>query len=64
MDLLMGIKGLDFESAWKNRQTVEIENVAVQLISRDDLISAKLEAGRPQDLIDAKNLRQSRKKTD
>ena len=59
IDLLMGVKGLIFQDAWDRRDVVKIEGLAINLISRVDLIDAKLEAGRPQDLMDAKTLRQS-----
>lgn len=62
IDILMGIDGVAFDDAWQNRVTVDFAGLAVHFISRDDLIAAKLAAGRPQDLIDASNLAKSRKK--
>lgn len=53
VDILMGIPGLQFEDAWKNRVVVDFDSVTVNFISRKDLIKAKRAAGRPQDLIDA-----------
>lgn len=61
VDLIMGLTGIRFEEAWANRIEMELGGVKVPVISRDDLINAKLEAGRPQDLIDAKTLRKSRR---
>ena len=60
IDILMSIKGLEFNDAWTRREVVCIADININLISRSDLIDAKLEAGRPQDLIDAKALRQSK----
>ena len=57
VDVLMDVPGVDFEQAWNRRGTVEIDGVAMQFISRPDLIRAKEAAGRPQDLLDLANLR-------
>ena len=59
VDVLMSAKGLDFEKAWSRKEVVEIDGVQVNVIARSDLINNKLEVGRPQDLIDAKALKQS-----
>ena len=56
VDILMGIPGLDFEAAWKRREETDVDCLSVPFISREDLITAKLASGRPQDLIDAQNL--------
>ena len=53
VDVLMGIPGLDFTSAWKNRIEIDFDGLTVPLISRPDLIKIKNASGRPQDLIDA-----------
>jgi hypothetical protein len=53
---MMGIPGLDFETAWKNRVEVEFDDLSVTFISKEDLIAAKRASGRPQDLIDADTL--------
>lgn len=62
IDILMSVKGLTFEQAWKNHLVVDIDGVKTNLISRSDLINVKLECGRPQDLIDAAALKKSQKK--
>lgn len=62
VDILPAIPGVDFESAWDRRAEMEIDpdnGLRVPVISRRDLIAAKLAAARPQDLIDAEALRQS-----
>lgn len=62
VDILPAIPGVDFESAWNRRADMEIDpdnGLRVPVISRRDLIAAKLAAARPQDLIDAEALRQS-----
>ena len=59
VDILMGIPGVEFRAAWERRLEVDFDGLQVPFISHEDLISAKLAAGRPQDLIDVKALRKS-----
>ncbi len=58
VDILMRIPGLQFEDAWEKRVVVHFSDLPVNFISRQDLITAKLTSGRPQDLIDADILSQ------
>jgi len=53
VDILMGIPGLEFDSAWQHRVEVNFDDLIVRFVSREDLIQAKRASGRPQDLIDA-----------
>jgi len=53
VDILMGIPGIQFDEAWERRNQVIFDQLPVNFISRDDLITAKRAAGRPQDIIDA-----------
>jgi predicted nucleotidyltransferase len=53
VDILMGVPGGDFESAWQNRNEVDFDGLTVYFISRQDLIAIKKTSGRQQDLIDA-----------
>lgn len=62
VDILMGIPGVDFESAWKNRAVVDFDGLSVIFISRQDLIQAKIVSGRPQDLLDVQMLADVEKK--
>ena len=58
VDILPTIKGVDFKKAWERRVVQEIESgLSVPFISRDDLLVAKLSAGRPEDLADVAALR-------
>jgi hypothetical protein len=53
IDILSEIPGITFSAAWKNRVTAVIDvtsGLNAHFISRDDLIAAKLAAGRPRDL--------------
>ena len=60
VDILAKIPGVVFNAAWKNRVTVtldEPQGITAQVISRDDLIAAKLASDRPQDLADVEAIR-------
>ena len=59
VDILMGITGITFSAAWKNRHEVKIDGVDVCFIGLQDLIIAKEASGRPQDLLDVVNLRKA-----
>ncbi|MDZ7699080.1 MAG: nucleotidyltransferase [Deltaproteobacteria bacterium] len=59
IDIMMSIPGIDFESAWHNREIVELDDIRIPFISKSDLIVAKKAGGRPQDDIDLKKLEDS-----
>jgi len=62
VDILTEIPGVDFDRAWANRVEGIIDHEAglvAPFISRNDLIAAKLAAGRPQDIADVAALRQA-----
>ncbi len=60
VDIMPKITGVEFEEAWSRRVHVQIDdNLSVPFISRQDLLVAKLAAGRAQDLIDVDALRES-----
>jgi hypothetical protein len=59
VDIMMSIPGVDFEKAWKNRESVELDNLKIPFISRLDLIRAKEASGRPQDKIDIDRLKEA-----
>jgi len=64
VDILSEIPGVDFESAWERRLEDVIDTASglkANFISRDDLIAAKLAAGRPQDLADVDAIRNAAK---
>lgn len=56
VDILQKVDGVEFDEVVRRQLVVEWHGVSVRLISREDLILAKLAAGRPQDLVDAANL--------
>jgi len=52
-DILPDLPGVDFEAAWERRVEGVLDaatGLKAFFISKDDLIAAKLAAGRPQDL--------------
>jgi hypothetical protein len=61
IDILMSLKGLDFEGSWANRVEAEFGDVATRFLSPQDLVINKRIAGRPQDLMDVENLLLSEK---
>ena len=55
IDILSELPGVDFDAAWERRVEGVIDAAAglkAFFISKDDLIAAKIAAGRPQDLAD------------
>lgn len=57
IDVLMSLEGVRFATAWKNRVVGDFAGIAVPVLSRSDLIRAKLASARPQDLLDVSVLR-------
>ena len=52
---------IPFEDLWSRSTNVPIDTVSIRIASLTDLIHLKRLAGRPQDLIDIKNLEQIQK---
>jgi hypothetical protein len=62
VDILPGIDGVDFDRAWENRVEGIIDpasGLTAHFISRADLMTSKVAAGRPQDLADVEALRKT-----
>jgi hypothetical protein len=60
VDIMPKIMGVEFEDAWQRRVNVAIDDtLTVPFISREDLLAAKISAGRAQDLADVAALRDS-----
>ncbi len=57
IDLLTKVKGATFANAWKNKFDVNLNDLKIHFISKNDLRKLKKSAGRPQDLIDLENLK-------
>ena len=56
IDLLTSISGVGFDQAWGNRMTVELDELTVPVIGREDLLANKGACGRPKDLADVEAL--------
>ena len=55
VDILSEIPGVDFDAAWEKRVDGVIDRASgltAHFISGDDLVAAKIAAGRPQDIAD------------
>jgi len=52
VDFFNSIKGLDFESAWRNRTEGELFGSKVCYLSLADFVKSKRAAGRNKDLVD------------
>ena len=62
IEILMAIQGVEFALAWTRRVEVVIDPqtaLTAPVISREDLIAAKLAAARSQDLADVDAIRQA-----
>lgn len=56
IDLITSIDGVEFETGWKNRMSVKVEDVPVECIGLTDLIANKRATGRSKDKADLKRL--------
>src|SRR5262245_13555749 len=59
IDVMMSVKGLSFDDAWENRMEVDYHGTTMCVVSKEDLLKAKLASGRNKDLRDADGLRES-----
>lgn len=55
IDLMVQIKGLDFQSCYDKSIVFKEEDLEIRTINKEDLIKAKKSAGRPKDLNDLEN---------
>jgi hypothetical protein len=64
VDILTTVPGVEFDEAWPRRIEAVVDpasGLKASFISREDLIAAKLAAGRPQDLADVDAIRKAHK---
>lgn len=61
IDLVTSISGVEFESAWKNRETGKYGGNVCYFISKEDLIKNKRAVGRKQDIADLAILEKPKK---
>lgn len=52
IEILTTVTGIDFDEAWPDRQTFELEGRSIPCIGRRALLANKRAAGRPKDLAD------------
>jgi len=52
IDIITSVSGVEFDAAWPNRVSVDLDGVRVPFIGRDDLITNKRATGRAKDLAD------------
>jgi len=56
IDIMVAVKGLNFEECYKNAVYFEEDGLMVRTIYINDLISAKKASGRAKDINDLENL--------
>ncbi|NQT60369.1 MAG: nucleotidyltransferase [Bacteroidetes bacterium] len=56
IDLLTSIDGLNFQQAWKHRVCVDIQDMTINFISRNDLLTNKRATARTRDIADIEEL--------
>jgi hypothetical protein len=59
IDVMMGLPGVRFETAWKRRTKSSYGDVPINILHKNDLLKSKRFAGRPQDLLDVSALANS-----
>lgn len=57
IDILTSISGVEFDAAWPNRLTTDLNGIQALIIGREDLLHNKVATGRPKDLLDVEILR-------
>jgi hypothetical protein len=62
IDIMMSIDGVEFADAWPNRLEGDFDGIPATFIGRDDLLTAKQAANRPQDVLDINSIRTPRLK--
>ena len=56
IDILTSIDGVEFDTAWPDREEIEVEGIELPVLGRRDFIANKRALGRPQDLADVARL--------
>jgi len=49
IDILTGIDGVGFDEAWQNKVSISIDDLRVDVLSKEDLLRNKLATGRDKD---------------
>lgn len=53
IDIITQIDGVEFDEAWKDRKSVEIQGLQIPIIGKSQLLINKKSTGRPKDRNDA-----------
>ena len=56
IDLLTSIDGVNFDQAWANKTTANLDGIPVAVIGKAELIANKHATGRAQDLADLEKI--------
>ena len=56
IDLMTEISGVDFDDAWSERVSAQLDGIDVGFLSREHLLANKRASGRPKDLADLDKL--------
>ena len=56
IDIIMGVAGITFESAYKNKSCSTYDGEPINILGKEDLIKTKKATGRAQDMLDVENL--------
>ena len=62
IDILTDLETLDFETCYSQREMTNLDGLDIAFLDFDNLIKSKLAAGRPQDKVDAKKLKERKSK--
>jgi len=60
IDIITHIDGVIFQEAYKSRVNIEIENLSIPFISKENLIKNKQSTGREKDKLDADYLKRNK----
>ena len=62
IDILTDLETLDFETCYDQKEIMNLDGLEIAFLDFDSLIQSKLAAGRPQDKVDAKKLKERKSK--
>ncbi|MBN1567453.1 MAG: hypothetical protein JXA73_06375 [Acidobacteria bacterium] len=62
VDILLDVKGLNFQEAWERRASGTYEDQKIHVLSYEDVVHSKKASGREQDILDAYRLEAIKKK--
>jgi hypothetical protein len=56
IEIINHASGISFQSCYRRRKTIAVDNIAISIISVDDLLKNKKASGREKDIADIRNL--------